>query len=288
MANQSNKLNRTGIIFIAPAFLYLIVITIYPTIMLIRYAFSSWEITSLNEIDFVGFDTFRNVLSNPIIIDNFWATFVFVFSAVGIELFLGMVIALVLVKNFKGATFIRTLMIAPVIMVPVGAGYIWRYILHPDYGVLNWFMKVLHLPYIQWLGSKPWSMWAVVIADVWQWTPFVMLILLAGLVSIPQSLYEAAEMDGATKSQKFFHITLPLMTSTIVIAVVLRLIWAMKSFDTIFAMTRGGPGTYTSILNFEIFKQAFFQFHTSYAAAMGVIVLIMTIVITRIFLSFSK
>ncbi len=288
MASPPGKSGRLGLIFIAPAFLYLVAITIVPTIMLVRYAFSSWEIADIRPIDFVGFETFRAVLSNPITLDNFRATFVFVFSAVLIELVLGMAIALVLARSFRGATLIRTLMIAPVITVPIGAGYIWRYILHPDYGVLNWFMEVLHLPYIQWLGAKPWSMWAIVIADVWQWTPFVMLILLAGLVSIPQTLYEAAKIDGASKLQLFWFITLPLMGPTIAIAVVLRLIWAMKSFDTIFAMTRGGPGTYTSILNYEIFKQAFFQFHTAYAAAMGVIVLIITVIITRSFLYFSK
>lgn len=282
------KSRRSGLFFIGPAFIYLLAITIVPTVMLIRYAFSDWEIGDVGGIYYVGFETFQLVLETPIIIDNFVATIIYVVSAVLVELVLGLLIALVLVKSFKGAGLIRTLLIAPVIMVPIGAGFVWRYILDPDLGVMNWAMEEMGMPYIQWFGSKPWAMWAVVIADVWQWTPFVMLILLAGLVAIPQSLYEAAEIDGANKVQKFFHVTLPLLLPTIAVATVLRFIWAMKSFDTIFAMTRGGPGTYTSILNFEIYKEAFLKFHTSYAAAMGVLLLIFTIVITRFILSFVK
>lgn len=282
------KSRLSGVPFVAPAFLYLLAITIVPTVMLVRYAFSDWQIGDFGGIQFVGFDTFAQVLESPITVDNFKATVIYVTSAVAVELVLGLLIALVLVRNFRGAGIIRTLLIAPVIMVPIGAGFVWRYILSPDLGVVNWAMEGLGLPYIQWFGSKPWAMWSVVIADVWQWTPFVMLILLAGLVAIPQSLYEAAEIDGANALDKFFHVTLPLLWPTIAVATVLRFIWAMKSFDTIFAMTRGGPGTYTSILNFEIYKEAFQKFNTSYAAAMGVLLLIFTIVITRVILSFVK
>lgn len=287
MSTSTTAARLGRIAFVAPAFVYLLAITLVPTVMLVRFALSDWKIGDL-EVYFVGLDTFKEVLSNPVLIDNFRATVVYVVAAVLIELVLGLMIALVLVRSFRGAGLIRTLLIAPVIMVPIGAGFAWRYILDPDQGVLNWTMKALGLPYIQWFGGKPWAMWSVVIADVWQWTPFVMLILLAGLVAIPQSLYEAAEIDGATTWQKFTNITLPLMLPTIAVASVLRFIWAMKSFDTIFAMTRGGPGTYTSILNFEIYKEAFQKFQTSYAAAMGVLLLIFSIAITRLMLSFVK
>ncbi|MCH9853763.1 MAG: sugar ABC transporter permease [Alphaproteobacteria bacterium] len=288
MLKKNNRSGINGMLFILPAFIYLLLITIIPTIMLLRYAFSDWEIGDFGGIQYVGFETFQQVLANPITVDNFRATIVFVVSAVVIELILGLLIALALVKNFRGATLIRTLMIAPVISVPIGVGFIWRYILHPDLGVMNWAMAKFGLPYIQWFGAKPWAMWSVVIADIWQWTPFVMLILLAGLVTIPQSLYEAAEMDGATKFQQFIHVTLPLLLPTIIVATILRFIWAMKSFDTIFAMTRGGPGTYTSILNFEIYKEAFQKFHTSYAAALSVLLLIVVIIMTKIAVSFMK
>ena len=291
MVMPSPRSKRAGLYFIAPALVYLLAVTIVPTVLLIRYAFSSWRLGSFNPdagIDFVGFETFARVLGDSTTIDNFWATGSFVFWAVLIELLLGLLIALALVNSFRGATLVRTLLIAPVIVAPIGVGFVWRYILHPDVGILNWALGGLGLIEPNWLGAKPWAMWSIVIADVWQWTPFVMLILLAGLIGIPQSLYEAARIDGATRRQQFLHITLPLLLPTIAIALALRFIWAMKTFDTIYAMTRGGPGNYTTILNVEIYKQAFQIYDTSFAAALSVLVLLLTIVITRGFLMRSK
>jgi len=281
--------NNIWLFFVGPAFIYLLILTIIPTISLFQYAFSSRTIADMGtSFDFIGFNNFKEVFSNPTNWITLRATLIFLVFAIFIQFILGLMSALALTESFKGISLVRTLMIAPIIATPIGVGFIWRYLLDPDCGIINWIFKIFNLPYINWLGARPWTMWSIIIADTWQWTPFIMLILLAGLSNIPKTLYEAAKVDGASTIQQFNYITIPQLKSSLILAFLLRFIWAMKTFDIVLALTRGGPGRYTSIINYEIFKQAFLMFRTNHAATLSIILLIIIIITAQFFIKTTR
>ncbi|WP_239616908.1 carbohydrate ABC transporter permease [Cohnella mopanensis] len=230
---------------------------------------------------FVGFDNFVALFHDSRAWASLWRTLVFSVSATGIELLFGLGLALFLNRQFVGRKLVRTLLLIPMIMTPVVSGLIWRVFYDPNAGIINYYMGVLGMgSKHNWLGSMDLAMISVIIADVWQWTPFVFLILAAGLDAMPNEPLEAAEVDGASPIQRFIHVVLPLLAPSLMIAFLLRIIDSVKTFDIIYVMTRGGPSLATETTNMYAYIQGFNNFNISYAT---VINLTITVIITFIF-----
>lgn len=230
---------------------------------------------------FVGLDNFKLLLQDGRAWQSLVKTLLFSTAATAAELVLGLAMALYLNRQFRGRKLVRTLLLIPMIMTPVVSGLIWRVFYDPNAGIINYYAGVLGLGHNHnWLGSTELAMVSVIIADIWQWTPFVFLILAAGLDAMPGEPLEAAAVDGASPLQKFVHVVLPLLRPSLLIAFLLRIIDSVKTFDIIYVMTRGGPSLATETTNMYAYIQGFNNFNISYAT---VINLTITVIITFIF-----
>jgi len=202
----------------------------------------------------------------------------FVFIALPIELLIGYGVALLLNREFLGARVVRTLLLLPVFFLPVLSGIIWRFMLQPRYGPLSQFLVALGIPETSWLGSPSWAFVAIIVQDIWRMWPFMFMLLYAGLAGIPEELMEAAKIDGARYWQRVRMIVTPLLSPTIMTALLLRLIDALRIFSEVFAMTEGGPGYATLLFSLYANKQAFTYMKVGMASAMAILLLVLSIV----------
>jgi multiple sugar transport system permease protein len=234
---------------------------------------------------FVGFLNFSNLIEDKRAISAFGKTFSFSLIATLIELSLGFALALYLNRPFWGRRIVRILMLIPMIMTPVVSGLIWRIFYDPNAGIINYYLGILGLgSNHDWLGSKDLAMFSVIVADVWQWTPFIFLIMASSMDSLPQEPLEAAKVDGASRWQTFTNIVLPLMKPALYIALLLRLIDSIKTFDIIYVMTRGGPSLSTETVNMYAYIQGFNNFNLSYATVINLsFTIIITVIITFLY-----
>jgi multiple sugar transport system permease protein len=203
---------------------------------------------------------------------------------VALEFLIGLGLALAMVKTFRGRGIIISILIVPLFISPVIVGQAWAMLLQRPFGPTNYLLSLLlgQEVTINWLTQWPWNFVALVMADVWQWTPFIFVILLAGLTSIPPHVYEAAEIDGVGPWDTFWYITVPYIAPMMLLAVTFRLLDAIKLFDTIFVMTGGGPGTQTYTASYYLYVVGFTQFHLSRATAGAWIFLILTLVVVQV------
>ncbi|MCU1505124.1 MAG: polyol transport system permease protein [Microbacteriaceae bacterium] len=265
-----------------PALIFLILVTQLPFVFTVIISFISWNSLYPNNVKFGGFSNYVNVFTDQTMRASVLTTIILTVVVVVVSAILGLVIALLLDRKFFGRGFVRTIMIAPFLIVPVAAALLWKHALfNPEYGlfngVLNWAFGLFHLtaPQPDWISNQP--LISVEAALIWQWTPFMMLILLAGLQSRPLDVVEAAQMDGASAWQTFRYMTLPHMRRYIELAALLGSIYVVQNFDAVFTITSGGLGT--ANLPYTIYQQ-FFQAHDYGAAsAAGVIVVIGSILI---------
>ena len=200
-------------------------------------------------------------------------TTIFALAAVGSQIVLGFALALLSTRVGRGRVVYRAIFLLPILVPGIVIGAMWKLMYNFDFGVINQIAGAVGLPVRDWLGSADLALAAVVVVDIWHWTPFVFLLLLAGLESLPQDVYEATKVDGASAWQEFVHVTLPLMLPTIVVTLVFRLIVAFKVFDEVYLLTGGGPGTATEVLSFTIYRRFFAEDRAGYGAAMSVVVL---------------
>ncbi|CAN7758364.1 sugar ABC transporter permease [Paenibacillus sp. LjRoot56] len=261
----------------------MILFFVYPMMLLFKDSFFDDEDPS----KFIGLRHYSHALTSDTFYQSLNNTIVYVIGAVAIELILGMFLALLLSTGFKGANIIRTLLLSPLMISPLVCGLIWKFMLNDQFGILNviiYKMGLIKNPQsILWLSDSKLALISCMIADVWLTTPFMMLILLAGIQGIPESLYEAARIDGANKFQNFLHITLPSLKPVILVAVVIRMIDAAKSFDIIWVMTQGGPNGSSSLVSTLIYKSVARYNQEGYASAMAVIFMIILLVICSFF-----
>jgi multiple sugar transport system permease protein len=271
-------------LFLTPTMLLLLAIAIFPLIWSLYLSFTQYSvIKDQGGPTWIGLRNFDRLLGD----DNVWLRFTttarFVVPAVAVELALGFGLAMLLNRNFKSRGFVMTMMLIPMMLSPLVVALFWGYMYRPDAGVIDWLIRdVLHLPAVLWLTDLKTAMWALVIVDVWQWTPFIMLIALAGLSAVPRYLYEAAEVDRASGWFKFRHITLPLVTPLLLIAVLFRTMDAYKMFDQAYALTGGGPGDSTQVLSIYLYQMAFRDFNTGKGSALGYIMLIVIIALANL------
>lgn len=275
-------------IFPLPALIFVVVLMVFPVCYTFFLSFTDWSLTSGQPLRVVFFDSFKEVLKEPRFFSALGRTFSFTLSAVIIEMVLGTFIALLLDKSFKGKGFVKTVLLLPLVATPVAVGIVWNLFYDPTIGILNFVLSKLGLPQSGWVSDASTVMPSLVIVDVWQWTPMITLIVMAGLAGLSREPYESAMIDGASGSQILFRITLPMLMPTVLTAVILRAIDALKTYDIIYAMTGGGPGYASENLNILAFKYSFEYFRMGQSAVILVILFIVVLSFSLIVMRVRK
>ncbi len=283
-------LNRgTPYFFLAPAGIILIFALLYPIGYLTFASFFDWRMgTPFAKAEFTGFGNYLWILQDPNFRESFMVTMIFASAVVFLEMFIGVGLAFMLERPIKGMSVFRTIFILPMMIAPIVVGLVWRYMYNPQFGIINKTLKDLGFKSIPWLSSPDWALVSVIIADIWQWTPFIFILSLAALQSLPKSALEASRIDGASGWQQIIYIKIPLMMPVLVVAALLRMIDAFKVLEVIFIMTNGGPGLSTEILSLQIYKTAFVSWELGRAAALSNILLAIVMVITIAMFIYTK
>ena len=277
---------RAAVLFIAPATIILLAIFVYPFAYALYISFMQWNLGEQLRPSWVGFDNYTSLSGDGRFLNAIVRSAVFVGCAVSIEMVLGFLLALLFDKNLPAFGFFRSLAVLPVMVMPVATGLVWFYILNFQYGPLNTILRRLHLPTQNWLPKPYGAMASLILADVWQWTPFVMIVLVAGLRSLPEYVYEAAALDGLRPVETFFKITLPLLRPVILIVLLLRFMDAFKLMDLVFMLTKGGPAGHTETLSYYIYVMGLQLFRVGLAAAVSIIFLIFINIATQVFVRY--
>jgi len=258
-------------IFPAPAFLVVGLIIVYPVFYTGWMSLQEWFASSLTPPKFIGSLNYQKILTgDPRFTEAFFRTIYFTLIAVTIETSLGVSMAVLFNREFWGKGLVRTLSILPMMATPTAISLIFVMMYHPTLGVMNYLLTVVGLPAWTWTYSSKTALYAIALVDVWEWTPLIMLIAMAGLAALPKEPYESAKIDGASGFQCFYLITLPLLRPTLIVAILFRAIDALKTFDIIFVMTQGGPSNASETINILLFNQAFSYFNMGYASSMAV------------------
>lgn len=257
------------LLFVAPAIIVTLAVILFPWVYTIFMSLHEWKVGE--EARWIGLQNYIDLLSNTRFREAVVRTFIFTGLAVIFPVVLGVIAAVIFHREFPFRGLFRVIFMLPMIATPVAIALIWTMMYHPQLGVLNYLLTRIGLPKQLWIYSPDTVIPALVLVETWQWTPLVMIIVLGGLASIPIEPLESAVVDGANAFQIFRHITLPLVMPFIMVAIVLRMIDALKSFDIIFAMTQGGPGTASETINIYLFLQAFSFFRIGHASAVVVV-----------------
>lgn len=273
-ARRMRSERRLATMLLLPSVLFLVLMTIFPTIYSLWMSMQQYNLSRPDLAHFVGLRNFGQLLGDDLFWKSVRVTFIFSLSVLALQFVIGFFVANLFDRERRGMNLLRTLFIIPVFASPVALGLTWRYMYQPGYGLINHFLEIVGLPRVNWLSSPQWALPAVVAVDVWQWTPFVALILLAGMQSISPEITEAAELDGLSRFQYLWRIVLPLLTPIIVVVGLIRLIDALKTFDLIYIITRGGPGTATYNLPLHAYSMGFASFLMGTSAAIAWVVVI--------------
>ena len=255
-------------LFPLPALLFVVVLMVFPVCYTFFLSFTDWTLTSGRPLSIVGLKSYLSVLKEPRFLEALGRTFYFTFAAVIVEMVLGTSLALILNRSFRGKGVVKTLLLLPLVATPVAVGIVWNLFYDPTIGILNYVLSILNLPQSGWVSESKSVMPALIIVDIWQWTPMITIIVLAGLAGLSSEPYESAKVDGANAYQILSKITLPMLMPTILTAVILRSIDALKTYDIIYSMTGGGPGYSSENLNILAFKYSFEYFRMGQSAVM--------------------
>lgn len=285
----SRKRASNFIYFIAPAIILLVVFISYPFIRSIITSFYSWNLVKPQlGIKYIGLENYFMLFKDARFWNSVKISFIFVIGSVSISMFLGLLLALILHKPFKGNKFFRVLFLLPMFITPVVAGIMWRFMLDNELGIVNFFLGLFNVKPLPWLGSPSLALLSVIMVDVWEWTPLVFLLCLCGLESLPIEPFEAAYVDGATSWDIFKFITFPLMKPVLLSTIIIRTTDAFGVFDMIYVATKGGPGVATENLNLFAFVNAFEYCHIGYATTITLVLMIMVLFITRFYIKVMK
>ena len=290
LLNLEKSQQKLAIILILPTIIAVFFVLIYPLIYSFVVSFGNLELQELNKLSFVGFNNYINIIRDREFIDSLKVTMIFVFFTISIKLILGILVAVILNENFIGRSIARTLIIVPWAISYVVAGIMWKWMLNPKAGIINYILLKIGITekYISFLASKQLALPSIIIAEIWKSTPFFIIIFLAGLQTIPSQLYEAASLDGASGIRSFFSITIPMIRLQIYISIVLGTISSISSFDLFYIMTQGGPANYTTNITFYNWINAFKYYHISYSSAISYMTLIITMLITIVYMIVVK
>jgi multiple sugar transport system permease protein len=263
-------------LFVGPTIVLLLAFNIFPLIWAIWLSFTNYRANRPNaEVKWLGLSNYQRVLNDEAIWENMRVTAHFLCSSIVLQLVLGFALALLLNRKFRTHSFWSTAILLPMMLAPAVVGTFWKYFFEPQYGIFNAIARFLGFSgNFTMLGDTQLSPWAIVIVDTWMWTPYVMLLLLAGLRSIPSYLYEAAEIDRASEWTKFWRITLPMVMPFIILALLFRSIENFKMFDLVDQLTNGGPGSVTELASIHLKREAFEKWRTGYASAFAIILFV--------------
>jgi multiple sugar transport system permease protein len=286
-------------LFLLPAVAILalgLMVPLYNSVMLSFYDWGFGQPWSARR--FLGLANFQRLVTDPTVWASVRTTFVFGFWVVTLEMLIGVGLALLLEKAVRGASFIRTIFVMPLMIAPVVVGLIWRYLLDARNGVINYYLTEIGeaLPFLQglgfktqtWLADPSLAMVSIIVSDVWQWTPFVFMIVLAGLQGLPGDVMEAAFIDGANWWKMTWHVKLPMLRNILLIALLMRIIDVFRALEVIFIMTGGGPGSSTRVLSLTLFQTAFTSQDLGYAATIALLLSVILIIFSIVLLMFSN
>ena len=269
--------------FLSPTLLILLFMVAYPIFSLIWYSFHNFSALKPNQgFEYVGLENYIYLLDDASLWKRFIFTGKFVFFFFFLQMLIWIFVGYRLQKSFRGRDLIFTLLMIPMMLSPVVVGFLWRYMLNSEWGIVNYLISAVGLGQVHWLSQTTPALFAAAAADTWMWTPFIILLATAAFRGIPDSIYEAAEVDGASPAYVFFRVTLPMSAPVLFIALILRLIDSFKQYDLFFALTGGGPGSSTETVSFAIAKRAFNYFYTGEASALAVILLFIIIGLSMI------
>ena len=281
---MSNNLHlsdrRYGYLLAAPSVLIILLIILFPITFALISSFFDYTLINKSFNSFIGLKNYQNSINNERLFNSISVTFIFVILVVLFEFLLGFFIALLLnsVERFKSVYYF--ILLLPLLINPIVVGLIWRMFLHPQLGILNYLLSLIAIEPVNWLGDPKMAFITIIFVDIWHQVSFMIILLLAGLSAIPKEPYEAARSDGANMFQCFYHITLPYMRPVIIITILIRLIFAIKTYDLIYIMTKGGPGDATDLISYYIYRSAFISLNLGEAAAMSTILLIIIVILT--------
>jgi multiple sugar transport system permease protein len=286
----SRYLDRQGAavwLLLGPCVLYLAAFAVYPLVYSLRLSFT--DLTAADGTGhWVGFKNYVDLLHDPQFWNAAWNSAVMVAVAVSIQVALGTALALFFNLNLAGSWIVRGVLVLPMLITPIVVGVMWRALLNPDWGLVNWLILQAGFDPPNWLGSIGMAMKTLILVDCWQWTPFVFVIVYARLQALPQEVFEAAELDGATRISTLRRVTIPLLMPAISFAAIFRAVDAFRSFDLVYGLSYGGPARSTTTLSFFSFQNGFQFQNYGYAAAIAYMMLIILILGTTVLLRYIK
>ena len=267
-------------VFLAPSIIFIVAMIIAPLVYNFSLSFTDWTMAVNKAPNFIGLDNYIEVFTEPRFVNSVGRTLLFSLIAIALEAILGIALAVLINRKFHGRRIVQALMLLPVVATPVALGMAWKLILEPSIGFANVVVTALGFEARKFLATTSFeSMLVLILIDVWEWTPLIMLMVYAGLNTIPQDPYESALIDGANRWQTFTQITLPLASSSILIAILMRLIDVVKTFDIIYATTQGGPNFATENINIYAYLNMFSYYEFGKAAAISVLFFIVVMAI---------
>lgn len=279
------------LMFIGPAIVYLAAISVFPLLYALDVSLTDLNLTRADTGSFIGLGNYLQLLSgDSLFVRSVINTLVLIMVVVSVELVFGFAAAKIFfeTRQYQISEILRTIFIIPVMLTPLIYGLIWLYILNPTQGVANFLLETGGIGAFTWLGSPKTALMSIGMIDVWQFTPLVTMILLAGLLSIDSELFEAAEVDGARWYHKIRYIELPSITKLVGLAIILRLMDLMRTFDIVYATTRGGPGGSTEVMSMFSYRQAFIYYNIGRGTASAIVALIITIVLSLVFVNLTS
>jgi multiple sugar transport system permease protein len=293
-ARKGGRLDRLfrmpsfGVRMMLPALLLLAALSIFPFLFIVWMSFN--EVSPIGGLSFewAGLENWVNLFADPAVRSSWVISAIYFVATVGLEMFLGMAVALLIHELVWGKNLALSLFLMPIFIAPVIVGLLGRFMVDPTYGLYAWVLNTTGIFTQNILGNGGSALVAVILMDVWEWTPLVTIIVLAGLSSMPQEVIEAARVDGASYWQRLRHIVLPLISGVVIVALLVRSMDAIRFFDIIFVTTNGGPADATKIIPIRLYETAFRFFDLGYAAAIGLGMLAFSIVIANLFLRILK
>src|SRR5262249_54226979 len=271
---------------VIPALVVVLAVIIFPWLFTIWMSLNEWKVGS--PTTFVGFANYLRLPTDPRFFGPVWHTLVYSALSVLLPVILGTFAAVVFHAKFPFRGFLRAVFIMPMMATPVAVALIWTMMFHPQLGVLNYLLSLIGIPPQLWVFHPATVIPSLVLVETWHWTPLVMLIVLGGIAAIPTEPYESAQIDGATHWQMFRYITLPLIAPFLFIAAMIRTIDAVKSFDTIFAITQGGPGSASETINLYLYSVAFVYYDIGYGSAIALVFFVLIVMLAGVMLYFRQ
>ena len=272
--------------FVVPALVVIAAVIVFPWVFTLWMSVNSWTLGQSQV--FAGLDNYLRLAGDLRFWASLWHTVLYTTLAVVAPVFLGTLAALIFDAQFPFRGLLRGIFVMPMMATPVAIALVWTMMFHPQLGVLNYLLSLVGIPPQEWIYNQLSVIPSLVLVETWQWTPLIMLIVLGGLAAVPREPYESAEIDGANAWQMFRYLTLPMIAPFLMIAVIIRSIDAVKSFDIIYAMTQGGPGTASETINIYLYNTAFSYYDIGYGSAMAVVFFVIIVALSLVLMMFRQ